>query len=127
MKPGLQIGDQACITVKVTEDMFAQFNGEVVHRAYSTVSMLYHMEWASRKLILPYLEQDEEGMGAAVQLKHIAPSGEKAQLEIIATIEDMRRNYIMSQVVVNNEKGKIGEGKIKQVILPKEHIGRQLS
>lgn len=122
MKSGLHIGDQARITAEVTEDMFAQFDGKVVHRSYSTVSMLYHMEWASRKLIFPYLEKDEEGMGAAVELKHIAPSGEGTQLEITATIENIRRNIIMSQVVVNSVKGKIGEGKIKHAILLKEQI-----
>lgn len=122
MKPGLRIGDQARITAEVTEEMFAQFDGKVVHRSYSTVSMLYHMEWASRKLIFPYLEKDEEGMGAAVELKHIAPSGEGTQLEITATIENIRRNIIMSQVVVNSVKGKIGEGKIKHAILLKEQI-----
>lgn len=122
MKSGLHIGDQARITAEVTEDMFAQFDGKVVHRSYSTVSMLYHMEWASRKLIFPYLEKDEEGMGAAVELKHIAPSGEGTQLEITATIENIRRNFIMSQVVVNSVKGKIGEGKMKHAILLKEQI-----
>ncbi|HWO96993.1 MAG TPA: thioesterase, partial [Bacillus sp. (in: firmicutes)] len=74
MKKGMQVGDSAFVTAKVTSEMFAQFDGEVVHPAYSTVSMVYHMEWAARKIILPYLEDDEEGMGAAVSVKHIAPT-----------------------------------------------------
>ncbi len=61
MKEGLQIGARAEVTAKVSEEMFAQFEGQIVHRAYSTVAMVYHMEWASRKIILPYLESHEEG------------------------------------------------------------------
>ncbi|SDI15614.1 hypothetical protein SAMN05216352_10599 [Alteribacillus bidgolensis] len=66
MKDGLEIGKTETFMVTVTEDMFAQFEGEIIHPAYSTVSMVYHMELISRKLILPYLESNEEAMGAAV-------------------------------------------------------------
>jgi len=57
VKEGMDIGRQESIEVKVTEEMFASFEGEVVHPVYSTVAMVYHMEWVSRKIILPFLNE----------------------------------------------------------------------
>lgn len=61
MKPGLQIGNQAVIRAVVSPEMFAQFEGEVIHPVYSTVTMIYHMEWASRLLITPIWMRKKKG------------------------------------------------------------------
>lgn len=127
MKPGLYEGQTATLTLQVTPDMFATFGGEVVHRAYSTVSMVYHMEWASRKLILPFLEDDEEGMGAAINARHIAPSKEGSTISITATLMQKKENFILTEVKVMNEHHLIGIGDVKQVILKKEKIHKLLS
>ena len=55
MKRGMEVGREETIEIIVTEDMFASFEGEVIHPVYSTVAMTYHMEWVSRKIILPFL------------------------------------------------------------------------
>ncbi|MGM0846131.1 MAG: thioesterase family protein [Bacillota bacterium] len=122
MKNGLMVGQTASVTVVVTPAMFARFEGEVVHPVYSTVSMVYHMEWASRKIILPFLEKDEEGMGGAVSMKHVAPSKEGTTVIITATLTDLRGNVVMTKVEARNENGLIGIGEVKQVILPKQKI-----
>ncbi|WP_163527322.1 thioesterase family protein [Halobacillus ihumii] len=127
MKTGLQVGDTAVIQTEVTPDMFAQFDGEVVHPAYSTATMVYHMEWASRKLILPYLTSEEEGMGASVQVKHLAPSCEGEQITVTATITEIRPKSILTHVSVTNEQRQVGEGHVKQAILLKEYISKQLT
>ena len=75
MKNSMKVGLKETITVEVTEEMLARFDGELVHPTYSTVALVYHMELVSRKLLLPHLEENEEGMGAAVSLKHLSPSG----------------------------------------------------
>ena len=95
MKEGLQIGARAEVTAKVSEEMFAQFEGQIVHRAYSTVAMVYHMEWASRKIILPYLESHEEGVGGAVTVKHIAPTGEGTNVHVTAVVTDITDHCIV--------------------------------
>jgi fluoroacetyl-CoA thioesterase len=126
MKPGMKVGDTAVVEAVVTPDMFAQFEGNVVHPAYSTVSMVYHMEWASRKIILPYLEEHEEGMGAAVSVKHIAPTTEGSTVTVTATVTEIRDNVVVTKVEAKNEMQVIGIGEVKQVILPKQKIAQML-
>jgi fluoroacetyl-CoA thioesterase len=127
MKPGLSIGQTETICIKVSDQMFAQFEGDLVHPAYSTVSMIYHMEWASRKIILPYLEDHEEGMGGEVSAKHLAPSPEGAQLTITAELIEYERNIVVTKVSVFCDTALVGIGEVKQVILPKQKITELLN
>lgn len=126
MKPGMDVGREETIEIEVTEDMLAAFNGEIVHPVYSTVSMVYHMEWVSRKIILPFLEDHEEGMGAAVQVNHIGPSPLGSKVTIRATLVEHTKNIVRTSVVASNQLGIIGKGEVKQVILPKEEIAKNL-
>lgn len=126
MKQGMEVGREETIEIIVTEDMFAAFEGEVVHPVYSTVAMTYHMEWVSRKIILPFLESHEEGMGASVQLKHLAASPLGSIVTLTATLVELRENIVVTKVNASNHLGIIGKGEVKQVILPKEKIAEKL-
>ncbi|API92648.1 thioesterase [Virgibacillus pantothenticus] len=122
MKAGLHIGKTKILTITVTNEMFAQFDGKVVHPVYSTASMVYHMEWVSRQLLIPYLEDHEEGMGAAVSVQHVAPSGLGSTINLTATVSGVSTKEITTEVYVENARGLIGKGKVKQVVLPKKLI-----
>lgn len=126
MKPGLKVGHTVTIEVQVTPEMFAQFEGEIVHRAYSTVAMIYHMESASRQVILPFLEDHEEGMGGAISAKHLAPSPVGSKLIITAVLSQIKENVITTDLTVTNGEKLIGTGEVKQVILSKSKITRLL-
>ncbi|RYI30645.1 thioesterase [Bacillus infantis] len=104
--------------------MFAQFGGEVVHPLFSTASMVYYMEWASRKVILPFLEEDEEGMGTAVSIRHLAPAAEGSPLNIAAEVIRLERNLICTSVKALHGNEVIGEGEVTQAILPRSRIKR---
>lgn len=122
MRDGLKAGQSASINFIVTPDMFARFEGKLIHPVYSTVSMVYHMEWVSRQIILPYLEDHEEGMGGAVTVKHIAPCIEGADVSITATVTDLQANTVITNVKAESRGRLIGVGEVKQVILPKARI-----
>lgn len=126
MKSGMQEGQQKTISVEVTKDMFAQFEGKRVHPTYSTVSMVYHMELASRQIILPYLEGHEEGMGGAVTVKHLRPATEGSNIQVIATLKELIDNTVVTEVEVKRNGELIGIGEVKQVILPKYKIDNML-
>ncbi|MGN1402128.1 MAG: thioesterase family protein [Bacillus sp. (in: firmicutes)] len=126
MKPGLEIGHAESLHITVDESMFAAFGGEVVHPSYSTVSMVYHMEWASRKIILPYLEPHEEGVGASVTVKHLAVSPLGSNVVVTATLIEKKRNMLKTSVIVKNDKQVIGTGEVIQAVLPKKEIEAKL-
>ena len=126
MKQGMVVGREETIKIIVTEDMFASFEGVVVHPVYSTVAMTYHMEWVSRKIILPFLEDHEEGMGASVQLKHVAASTLGSTVTLTAILVEHRDNVVITKVTAKNHVGIIGTGEVRQVILPKETIAQKL-
>jgi fluoroacetyl-CoA thioesterase len=126
MKPGMEVGIAETLKIIVTKDMFATFEGEVIHPVYSTVAMTYHMEWVSRKIILPFLENHEEGMGASVQVKHISPSLNGSEVTLTATITELQANEVLTTIDVYNNFRLIGKGKVKQVILPKETITKMI-
>lgn len=127
MRDGLTAGQSATINVIVTPDMFASFEGKLIHPVYSTVSMVYHMEWVSRQIILPFLEDHEEGMGGAVTVIHIAPCSEGAEVSITATVTDLQANTILTNVKAESRGRLVGVGEVKQVILPKSKINELLT
>ncbi len=122
MKPELTLGKKHSIQITVTSKMFAQFEGEIVHPVYSTAMMVYHMEWVSRQIILGVLEETEEGMGAEVKVKHLAPAKEGSVLTIEATVVGLKKNFITTKVQIISKDRVIGEGEVTQVILPKSKI-----
>ncbi|WP_165999745.1 thioesterase [Bacillus sp. Cs-700] len=126
MKQGISVGQSAVIHVEVTPDMYAQFEGEIIHQAYSTVSMVYHMEWAARQLILPYLEDDEEGIGGGVEVKHMGSACEGQSLTIRAVIITLTHKSVISRIDVKKGRELIGTGKVIQFILPKKVIDEKL-
>ncbi len=122
MKPGLVNGYEEKFEVVVKPEMFARFNDKLVHPLYSTVSLVHHMEWVSRKVILPFLEEDEEGMGAEVQVKHLSSAKENAKVVLTARVISVNDRSIETQIDVRCGSRQIASGIVKQAILPKKLI-----
>ncbi len=74
-------GYEARVSVVVTEAMTVDFEelGRI-HPLYATYWLCKHMEEAGRKIIIPFLEDGEDGIGSAVSARHLAPAvaGERA-------------------------------------------------
>ncbi len=127
MNSDLKVGAKHSIQITVTEDMFAQFEGKMVHPVYSTATMVYHMEWVSRQMILGILSEGEEGMGAEVKVKHLAPATEGSILTLDATVVSRKKNFIITSVLIHSHEKVVGEGEVTQVILPKRKIEQMIS
>lgn len=122
MKSGLTIGDSKSLTITVTSDMFAAFNEVVIHPLFSTVSLVYHMEWISRMILEPFLEKHEEGMGVEVKVKHLNPANEGSVVVLHATVNEITERSIFTIIEAQSEGRVIAEGSVKQAIVAKEKI-----
>ena len=113
-------GYEARLGVVVTEDMTVEF-GELgtVHPVYATYWMAKHMEEAGRKLIVDFFEQDEDGVGSALSLRHLAPVVPGTRIEVVARHIRTDGNRVFAHVRAIDEAGElIGEGTTEQVVLP---------
>ncbi|MCQ5364849.1 thioesterase [Anoxybacillus salavatliensis] len=127
MKPGLEIGQKRMIKAKVTPDMYAQFEGNIIHPVYSTVAMVYHMEWAARQIILPYLETHEEGVGVSVVVDHISPTIAGMEVTVTATLTALDGVKVVCDVEVVNDAGMVaGKGAVVQYIVQKETFYKKI-
>ncbi len=93
-----------------------------VHPLYSTWSMVLHMELACRKIILPYLEPQEDAVGHSVNVTHLAPTGLGEQVTARATLLAVDGRRIVCAVEAYNVREKIGEGTQVQMVVRKERL-----
>jgi fluoroacetyl-CoA thioesterase len=120
----IPVGHEARLGVVITEAMTVDFDelGRV-HPVYATYWLCKHMEEAGRKIILPFLEDGEEGIGSAISVRHLAPAVAGQRLEVAAQHVGTDRNRVRVHCRATNEARQvIGEGETEQTILPRERI-----
>jgi fluoroacetyl-CoA thioesterase len=122
MKPSLKVGSTAEVSIRVTEDMCPAFDDVIVHRVYSTWSMAHHMEIASRKVLAPYLEEHEEGIGSHLSIDHLAPSPLGHVVRIVATAVELGPTTLVCDCIAYDGERIIGKGRQIQRILPKTKL-----
>ncbi|GMA49379.1 hypothetical protein GCM10025857_07360 [Alicyclobacillus contaminans] len=127
MKPGLQAGHVESVEITVTDDMCPAFEGRVVHQTLSTVSMVYYMEWVARLTILPYLEDDEEGIGGGVSVQHLAPAPVGKSVVFYAEVTEVDGRRVVCRVWAEHDKARVGEGEVVQYLLPKVRIDARIA
>ncbi len=120
MKPGLEPGEAAELELWVDESMVARFDTlGLVHPVYATWAMVRHMEEASRRLILPYLEPHEDAVGWAVEVVHLAPTPVGNRVLVRATLEKVEGRKVYTRVEAFNQHKKVGQGRHVQALVPR--------
>lgn len=122
MKPGLTIGTTATVEDVVTQDMQPAFGGQIVHPVYGTAAMVYHMEWAARRIILPYLEDHEEGVGTGVRVQHLYPAPVGAAIVAMARCTNVMDHVITCAVEIRANGRLLGCGEVEQRVLSREQL-----
>jgi fluoroacetyl-CoA thioesterase len=87
------------MTVTVTEELTARFDDEAVHPVYGTAALVRHVEQVSRRLLVPLLEEDEEGVGAELTVRQIAPVRIGEAVELTATVTAATDRSLTTAVV----------------------------
>ena len=122
MKRGLEVGNQAECTVEVTDDMCPDFDGVVVHRVYSTWSLGHQMEVAARRILVPYLEAHEEGMGTQLSVDHLSPAPVGCCVRVVAEATEVTEDRLVCRVRAYDGDRLVARGSQVQRVLPKSVI-----
>lgn len=98
-----------------------------LHPVYATYWLAKHMELVSRKIILPYLEDGEEGIGYRVEVDHLASALPGMRVDIHGVFSRHDRNRVHVDCRAVSELGDlIGQGSTVQVILKIDRLDANL-
>lgn len=126
MRPGLLPGAKARVDAVVAPDMVATLGGRTVHPLLATARMIEWMEWAGRRLLLPYLEPDEDAVGYALDIVHLKPTRVGEPFWAVATFVERRENRLEAEVRAYNPRGLIGRGRFTQVLVARAMLRQWL-
>ncbi len=123
MKNIFQQGDLKMYSRNVTANDIAAFESGTVHSVYSTFALARDAEWSGRLFVLDMKEEDEEGIGTQISIRHkgMALTGE------VITFEARFEEITVSGEIITSFKAFAGarliaEGMQGQKILKKEKI-----
>jgi len=122
MKPGLEPGVACEIRIVVTPEMCPHFDGVLAHPVYSTWSVVHHMEIAGRRLLAPFLDPQEEGVGSHICIDHKSPAPIGCSVLVRAEVNSNDGRRLEARVTARCGKRLIAEGKFVQTILSKERL-----
>ncbi|MCR8641816.1 thioesterase [Paenibacillus sp. N1-5-1-14] len=126
MKQPPESGLSALLTVTVTEDMRPVFYGQVIHDVMSTVSMMYYMELAGREVLLPLLEDSEEGAGLGMDVKHFGPAVVGQEVRIRATCIELTPKRLICEVIAETDENIVGKGTFIQAVFQKQELQERI-
>lgn len=127
MRDGLIGGMTSTVETVVTDSMVARLGGQQIHPVLATAQMIEWMEWAGRKLILPYLEDGEDAVGYAIDIVHLAPTVVGEPFTARATFRGLEGTRIVTDVAAENSRGVIGRGVFTQVLIPKKALADRIA
>lgn len=125
IEPGRTAHHSVIVTPAMTVDFEVEDEPRLgaLHPVYATYWLAKHMELVSRKIILPFLEEGEAGIGYEVAVKHLASALPGMRVHLTARFERMERNRVHATCEAKTELGDlIGTGSTVQVILPEERL-----
>jgi fluoroacetyl-CoA thioesterase len=122
MRSIFKAGDRKTYKRIITMQDTATFEAGEVHPVYATFALARDAEWACRLFVLEMKEEDEEGIGTFISVKHLSPAlpGEEVTFEtVVASIE---KNEIICNYKAYCNGRLIAEGAQGQKILKKHKL-----
>ena len=127
MKRIFKVGDVKRHQHRVVNSDLAKFESGLVHPVCSTFALAREMEWSSRLFVIEMTEDDEEGIGTALTIKHASPALEGELLELMAIISSFEKNELICEIIVNVGARLIANGETSQKILKSTKIAALFS
>jgi enoyl-CoA hydratase len=128
MKNGLQVGSAGTLDLRVG-------GAEVIHLGshqkmsavvFATPSMINLMEYAARKVLAQYLEDNEESVGVNVHVEHLAATPINAIVRAEARVTAIEKRLIDFDVAVFDEREQIGKGTHRRAVVSMDRLVAKL-
>lgn len=124
MKRIFKIGDTKVYRRIIAPEDQAAFHGEVLHSVCSTFALARDIEWSSRLFFIEMKDEDEEGVGTHLSIDHIHPAFVGEELQVTATVAQLRENELICDIEVAVNGRIIAMGKTGQRMLKKERLNK---
>ncbi len=122
MKNIFQKGDTKIFIHKVTVSDTATFESGTVHEVYSTFALGRDAEWCTRLFTIDMKEDDEESIGTALTIQHIAPASVGSDVVFTGTFQELTGNQIACSFEARVGNRIIATGTTGQKIVKKEKL-----
>ena len=116
MKPTLKSGIAAKRSFHVGRDSTIGFMGEDA-RVYATPMLVRDIEIACRELLLSHLDAGEDSVGTRVEIDHLAPTLEGADVAIEVTLAELDGRAAVFQVAASEKGEPICRGRHSRFIV----------
>ena len=122
MKNLFKAGDVKTFARKVKPEDTASFDSGEVHPIYATFALTRDAEWVCRLFVLDMKDEDEEGIGTFITVKHISPALVGEEVKFDATMLLLDKNSIICAYNAYCGERLIAEGESGQKILKKDRL-----
>ncbi len=138
MKAGLVPGVTGDVSRKVTRNVtitlgsppYARDGGtshpEGGATVFATPYMIELMEHAARKAVEPYVDTDEETVGAEVNIRHLAATTPGQQVRARARLVSIEGRKLLFEIEAHDETQKIGEGTHTRIVITTSRFREKL-
>lgn len=127
MRPGPARGETATLEVTVTREMTARVAGDEIHPVYGTGALVQHIEQVCRELLVPHLEEGEEGVGYAIEAMHRAPVPVGARIVLTASVARVGPRELICEVLVRHGTALVARGSFEQRIVSRQAFRAEIS
>ncbi len=127
MRNNCKIGDIKVYTRKVSAADIAAFESGMVHAVYATFAIARDAEWAGRLFVLDIKDDDEEGIGTFVDVKHHSPAMVGDTVTFTATLTELYKNVVNCSFTAHVGERLIADGHTGQKILKRERLEQYFS
>jgi predicted thioesterase len=122
MKDVFKIGDKKVFNRQVRVEDTAAFESGTVHPVYATFALARDAEWCSRLFVLEMKDNDEEGIGTFVEVKHFSPAFVGDTVLFEAAIDELKHNDVNCFFTAKVGERLIASGRTGQKVLAKAKI-----
>lgn len=122
MKHLFKPGDVKEYRTRVTDLDVARFHGAVVHPVCSTFALAREVEWTTRQFVLDMKDEDEEGIGTYLEIRHQGPAFIGDEIVIRGRFESLQGSELICSFEARADGRIIASGKTGQKILKLEKI-----